>query len=377
MNINIINQIPLNTANSLNFSQGTASMDNEDFINNFSNMSIRKESLSVSNNSSSPSKKKDLAYNYYFGDQAGVNTAGLEGGNSAYERNFNLIPNLQKVQNFNNYQNLQTSNNNPQYPIRNNQNSQYFQNPIPNSNFNNGNGNGYNINHHNMRNLKNLQTPQFNNDQINNNLGSYNNNHIINNQNSYRPNKTKKFNIQNQNSQYPNHNYNRQHLNSNLNNERQIYDSFNNEGEYREEIQNIKNNMSNMMNMNQNLNPEQINQITPDYINNSNSFNKYNFNTQSNKFGNNFNKKKVNNMNNSQNGFKNNNSHTNPEVNPHNLNSVNRLNKGQPRSNLVGNINTNINREIGSSNFIPGRYFIIKSLDEDNIHKVILKYKIY
>ncbi len=58
MNINIINQIPMQTGNNY-MMQGN--LDNEEFINNFSKLNLKKES------GYAQKSKKDMAYNYYFG----------------------------------------------------------------------------------------------------------------------------------------------------------------------------------------------------------------------------------------------------------------------------------------------------------------------
>jgi hypothetical protein len=59
MSINIINQVPIKSP--LNIpSDGI--QDNDDFVNNFNQLSLKKEQGSTSGGS-----KKDLAYNYYFG----------------------------------------------------------------------------------------------------------------------------------------------------------------------------------------------------------------------------------------------------------------------------------------------------------------------
>ena len=68
IDINIINNLPINNSQS-NFNK--KNFESEDFLSNFSNLSLKKEMntwkniIPIIENSSC---KKDLAYNYYFGN---------------------------------------------------------------------------------------------------------------------------------------------------------------------------------------------------------------------------------------------------------------------------------------------------------------------
>jgi hypothetical protein len=168
MNINIINQVPVQPGINNNYMM-QGSLDNEEFINNFSKLNMRNES------GYGVKSKKDMAYNYYFGQPGGdsgnmginYDNPGMPTGIPNFPEDSNLeydnpnffnqmqMPN-QSVQpnayfdqrnimgfNPNQQMNMNTPNKGKYYNEKNNFNKGQFNKGFGNKNFKN-NGNGYN-----------------------------------------------------------------------------------------------------------------------------------------------------------------------------------------------------------------------------------------